>query len=86
MIGNLAIQPNTAPLLAVRDLTVNFATSRGHVRAVAGVSFDLQAGETLGLVGESGCGKTVTAMSVLRLLPHAQAAIEGRSASREKTC
>ena len=77
MTGNLAVQHDTAPLLAVRDLTVNFATSRGHVRALAGVSFDLQAGETLGLVGESGCGKTVTAMAVLRLLPHPQAMVAG---------
>ena len=77
MTGNPAVPPDTAPLLAVRDLVVNFATSRGHVRALAGVSFDLQAGETLGLVGESGCGKTVTAMAVLRLLPHPQAAVAG---------
>jgi oligopeptide/dipeptide ABC transporter ATP-binding protein len=58
------------PLLAVRGLRVNFATPTGaSVRAVAGVSFELQPGETLGLVGESGCGKTVTALSILRLLP-----------------
>jgi peptide/nickel transport system ATP-binding protein len=65
------------PLLAVRDLTVHFAAERGRVRAVAGVSFNLGSGETLGLVGESGCGKTVTAMSILRLLPSPPAMVTG---------
>jgi len=63
--------------LEVRDLTVNFAGERDQVRAVAGVSFDLAPGETLGLVGESGCGKTVTAMSLLRLLPTPPAVVSG---------
>jgi oligopeptide transport system ATP-binding protein len=57
------------PLLQVRDLTVQFHTDDGIVRAVDGVSFDLERGETLGLVGESGCGKSVSALSILRLIP-----------------
>ena len=55
-------------LLEVHDLTTEFHTRDGVVRAVDGVSFELNAGETLGIVGESGCGKTVTALSVMRLL------------------
>lgn len=58
-----------APLLAVDDLAVAFATDRGDAFAVDGVSFELRRGETLCLVGESGCGKSATAMSVLRLIP-----------------
>ncbi|KRT72915.1 MAG: peptide ABC transporter ATPase, peptide/nickel transport system ATP-binding protein, partial [Deltaproteobacteria bacterium CSP1-8] len=64
-------------LLSVRDLVVSFRTERGTVRALFGVSFSLAPGETLGLVGESGCGKTVTALSLLKLLPSPPAAIEG---------
>ena len=67
----------TFPLLQVRDLQVRFETPSGSVRAVAGVSFGLRAGETLGLVGESGCGKTVTALSILRLLPATHAEVSG---------
>jgi oligopeptide/dipeptide ABC transporter ATP-binding protein len=61
----------TEPLLRVRDLKTYFVTDRGAgtARAVDGVSFDLHPGETLGIVGESGCGKTVTSLSILRLIP-----------------
>ena len=56
-------------LLSVEGLTTAFDTDEGRVTAVDGVSFDLAAGSTLGIVGESGCGKSVTAMSIMRLLP-----------------
>ncbi len=55
-------------LLDVKDLQTQFATSGGIVRAVDGVSWDVQAGETVALVGESGCGKSVSALSVMRLV------------------
>ena len=58
-----------APLLEVKDLKTHFFTSEGVVKAVDGVSFDLEQGETLGLVGESGCGKSVSALSLMRLIP-----------------
>ena len=56
-------------LLSVRDLSVSFATDDGVVRAVRDVSFDVRPGEVLGVVGESGCGKSVTAAALMGLLP-----------------
>ncbi|MFQ5529677.1 MAG: ABC transporter ATP-binding protein [Gemmatimonadota bacterium] len=70
----------TTPLLEVSDLSTDFETERGTAHAVRGVSFSLGAGDTLGLVGESGCGKSVTALSILGLLPARQArTLEGSS-------
>jgi len=57
------------PLLSVEDLHCAFRTASGRVHAVRGISFDVRRGETLGLVGESGCGKTTTGRAVLRLPP-----------------
>ena len=65
-----------APLLEIDDLSVRFLTRDGIVRAVEGLSLHVHQGETLSIVGESGCGKSVTAMSVLRLLPMPPAKFE----------
>ncbi len=67
------------PVLRVRDLSVEFATEEGVIRAVDRVSFDVLPNETLGLVGESGCGKTVTGLSILRLIPMPPGRIAGGS-------
>ncbi|WP_371362329.1 Oligopeptide transport ATP-binding protein OppD [Sporomusa rhizae] len=66
-----------AKLLDVKDLKITFRSQDTVVTAVTGVSFHLNQGETLGIVGESGCGKSVTSLSVMRLLPQATANIEG---------
>ena len=66
-----------APVLEVRDLRTHFFTDDGVVKAVEGVSFEVREGETLGIVGESGCGKSVTSLSILRLIPSPPGRITG---------
>ena len=67
-----------APLLEVQDLITHFFTVEGEVKAVNGVSYSLEPGDTLGLVGESGCGKSISALSVLRLVPEPGRILNGR--------
>lgn len=78
----MSTAPNTSstptPLLCVRNLKTSFQTHDGMINAVDGVDFDVFPGETLGLVGESGCGKSVTSLSVLRLLNPANTTIQGQ--------
>ena len=70
-----------APLLSVEDLRVRFQTEAGQVKAVDGVSFDVRRGEVLAIVGESGCGKSVTAMSLMGLTRGRNAAITAARSS-----
>ncbi len=65
------------PILRVRDLKTYFDTDRGLFKAVDGISFDVGAGKTVGLVGESGCGKSVTSLSVMGLIPMPPGRIDG---------
>ena len=65
------------PLLSVRNLKTYFIADEGVTKAVDGVSFDVSAGRTLGIVGESGCGKSVTALSILRIVDHPGRIVDG---------
>ena len=65
----MALATHSSPLLEVQDLVTAFRTEDGAVKAVDGVSFHVEAGKTLAIVGESGCGKSVTALSIMRLIP-----------------
>jgi peptide/nickel transport system ATP-binding protein len=68
----------TDPLLSIQDLHLVFDTTRGQLKALNGISFDVRSGEIFGVVGETGCGKTVTGLSVLRLLPQTATIPQGR--------
>lgn len=67
-----------SPLLSVRDLSVSLAIRGGAIPLLDGVSFEVAQGEVLGIVGESGCGKSLTALSVMRLLPRVATVTDGR--------
>ena len=71
-------QSTAAPLLSVRDLKTYFLLDEGVVKAVDGVSFDVHAGQTFGIVGESGCGKSVTIKSILRIVEAPGKIVHGR--------
>jgi peptide/nickel transport system ATP-binding protein len=72
-------ESSSKPILNIRDLVVEFKTEAGVIRALDGISFEVGEGEALGIVGESGCGKSVTALSILRLIPNPPGRIAGGS-------
>ena len=79
--------PSQDPILSVDNLVTHFHTPEGVVHAVNGVSFTLQEGETLAVVGESGCGKSVTMLSVLQLIAQPPGKIEPAAPSSwSRTC
>ena len=72
------VEKKNGPILQVKDLKVRFKTDEGTVKAVNGVDFDLNAGGSIGIVGESGCGKTISAYSILRILPRTARIVAGQ--------
>jgi peptide/nickel transport system ATP-binding protein len=76
--GRQAKRTPGAPLLEIRNLKTHFFTQDGTVKAVDGVSFTIDDGQTLGVVGESGCGKSITAMSILRLIARPGRIVDGQ--------
>src|SRR5581483_4071871 len=75
----------TPPLLSVRNLKTYYLTDEGTIRAVDGASFDVKPGQTLGIVGESGCGKSVTARSILRIVERPGRIVDGEILWRRET-
>ena len=75
--SNDTVRAGHHPLLQVEDLSMSYSTSQGNVHAVDGVSFSVERGQALGLVGESGCGKSSIALSLLRILPENARILEG---------
>lgn len=78
------MQNDNQPILSVRNLKTSFFTDEGVVRAVDGASFDVSLGQTLGIVGESGCGKSVTALSILGIVPRPGRVVEGEIVLRRE--
>jgi peptide/nickel transport system ATP-binding protein len=77
-LRGVAPAPGVAPLLDVRDLALSFVTKKGELQITRNINFSIAPGERVGLVGESGCGKTVTGLSLLRLLPSYSARVTGQ--------
>ena len=74
----MTIENAASPILQVKDLTMHYQTRQGTVKAVDGISFELARGEVLGLVGESGCGKTSIAVTLMKLLPDNALIVKGQ--------